>query len=484
VRERVILAAALVIAAILRFVDLAGSGYWRDEVFSVELVRMPFERMLDAIPKTEGTPPVYYVVGWLWSRLFGSTEVGLRSLSALVGVLAVLAVYLAAERLFTRRTAAVAALLAATSPLLVWYGQEARSYELGIFTVSVSLAAFAQVWARGVSPLPIGVWATAAALGIATHYFIVFVVVPEALWLLWLAWSRRSGLRIVTAGLGAVAASGLALIPLARAQQGNPGWIAARPLGRRTLEVVSEFLAGPQPAVAIVAAPLSLVCIAALAILARRAPRHEWSTAAVLASVGAAAVLVPLALALGGVDFFLARNVIFAWPALAIALAAGLGSTRGGRLGAAALATALALNIAVVVATAGQPKYGREDWRAVAANLGPANVARAFVVSPLEGAKAFEYYRLAAHAFARGVAKVREVDVVGLATSRHGVGDNPVPPRAATPPRLPGFRLALSERRTYYTIYRLRATRLETVTAAQLGRLALTSPYELEREHG
>lgn len=477
------LAATIVVAAILRFVDLGGSSYWRDEIFSVDLVRMPFEKMLDTIPKTEGTPPAYYVVGWAWSRMFGTSETGLRSLSALVGVAAVIAIYVAARRLLSPRAGVAAAVLTATSPLLVWYSQEARSYELGLLAVAVSLAAFADLWIRGVSSRAIAVWSVAAVLGLATHYFVLFVVLPEALWLLWLARSR-GGLRVVASGVAVVAATGAVLIPLVHKQEGNPGWIAGRPLGRRALEVVSEFLAGPQPAVAVLAAPLSLVCLAAVVILVRRAPRVEWRAAAVIASIGVAAIGVPLVLALAGIDFFLARNVIFAWPALALVVAAGLGSSRAGRLGVAAFGAAVLLNVGVVVATAGKPKYGREDWRAVARSLGSPSIDRVFVVSPLEGAKTFAYYRPAARVLRAGSVTVREVDFVGLATFAHGLGRDPVPPRPATRPQLPGFRLAVEAQSTYYTVYRLQARRLRRVTAAELGRLALSSPYELERERG
>ena len=134
-----VVAAAALVAAALRFWPLDGRSYWRDEAFTVDLVRLPFAEMLDEILRSEGTPPGYYVVAWAWARLFGSSEAGLRSLSALCGVLTVVAIYVTADRLFSRRVAGIAAFVAATSPLLVWYGQEARSYGLGLLAVSSRL---------------------------------------------------------------------------------------------------------------------------------------------------------------------------------------------------------------------------------------------------------------------------------------------------------------------------------------------------------
>ena len=57
--------------------------------------------------RTESTPPLYYALAWLWAKLFGDGEVGLRSLSAIVGTLTVPLAYLTARQ----RLAATGALL-------------------------------------------------------------------------------------------------------------------------------------------------------------------------------------------------------------------------------------------------------------------------------------------------------------------------------------------------------------------------------------
>jgi Dolichyl-phosphate-mannose-protein mannosyltransferase len=67
--------------------------------------------MLRAIPQVEATPPLYYVVAWVWARVFGLDEPGIRSLSALAGTATVPVVYLAARELATRRIGLVAAAL-------------------------------------------------------------------------------------------------------------------------------------------------------------------------------------------------------------------------------------------------------------------------------------------------------------------------------------------------------------------------------------
>src|SRR5438128_2238498 len=96
-------------AAVLRFWSLGTQSYWYDEAITVDLVRRSFHGMLAAIPHTESTPPLYYVLAWGWSRLFGTTEAGLRSLSAIFGTATIPAAYAAGRTFVSRRSSLFAA---------------------------------------------------------------------------------------------------------------------------------------------------------------------------------------------------------------------------------------------------------------------------------------------------------------------------------------------------------------------------------------
>jgi mannosyltransferase len=84
-RHGLVLAALTVLAALLRFPTLDTQSFWFDEAVTVTLVRDSLSGMLGALPDLESTPPLYYVLAWLWARAFGTGEIGLRSLSALLG---------------------------------------------------------------------------------------------------------------------------------------------------------------------------------------------------------------------------------------------------------------------------------------------------------------------------------------------------------------------------------------------------------------
>src|SRR5947209_3430985 len=125
------------LAAALRFWRLGHQSFWYDEAFTVTLVHHSAGTMLGLLPRTELTPPLYYCVAWLWARVFGFGELGLRSLSAVAGVMTVPVMYVAARRFLDQRAGLIAAALVACNPLLIWYSQEARSYALLLLMTSL-----------------------------------------------------------------------------------------------------------------------------------------------------------------------------------------------------------------------------------------------------------------------------------------------------------------------------------------------------------
>ena len=115
------------VAAVLRFSTLGRQSFWYDEVPSrPHSPLFPSTSSCGPCPTARRAPPLYYVLVWIWAHVFGSSDLALRSLSALVGTLVVPAAYLAARALVSRWAGILVATFAAVSPLLVWYSQEAR----------------------------------------------------------------------------------------------------------------------------------------------------------------------------------------------------------------------------------------------------------------------------------------------------------------------------------------------------------------------
>src|SRR3712207_6196961 len=129
--------------------------------------------MLSATPNSESTPPLYYVLAWFWTQLFGTGEVGVRSLSALVGTATIPVAYAIGARAATPRAGLIAAALVAANPLLVWYSQEARTYALLVLLSALTVLAL-QRFADRESTARLAVWAALAAGAVAAHYFAMF----------------------------------------------------------------------------------------------------------------------------------------------------------------------------------------------------------------------------------------------------------------------------------------------------------------------
>jgi mannosyltransferase len=451
------LGAILLLAAALRFATLRMQSVWFDEAATWDLVRRPFGEMLRQIPKGESNPPLFYVLEWGWTRAFGDGEFGLRSLSALAGLLTVPVAYALGRRAVataaTARAGLAAAALVAVNPLLVWFSQEARSYALATLLSAVALLLLLQA-EDDRRPRVLAGWALAAALALGTHYFTAFALAPQALWLL----ARHPRRRHAVAAVAGLAAVGLALLPLLLAQAGNPYDIAGTSLALRLVQLPKQFLLGYRGPLALLLGLSAALLVAAGAwLLLRRTPPPPRGRALALAAAGIVAVALPLVAALAGADYLNTRNLLPALPPLLAALGVAYGASDRVRLGRALLAGLCAVSLTVVVTVAADRQYQRPDWKGLARALGASRSARALVVSPANGELALRFYRPDLATMGPQGADVRELDVVAVAGSRD-------PGKAPELPRPVGRALGVSgfgaPRRTAtsaYEILRFRA---------------------------
>jgi mannosyltransferase len=444
------LLALTLLGAALRFSTLGVQSYWVDEAVTVHLLHHSLGGLIAAIPDSESTPPLYYVIAWLWAKLFGTGEFGLRSLSALFGTAAVPVAYVAGARLVTARAGLVLAALTAVSPLLVWFSQEARAYALLALLCAASLAVFP----RALERRGLWLWALVCVLALATHYFAIFVVLPEALLLV-----RRLGRRSAGA-IAPVAIAGLALLPLAIHQASNDraDFIREIALGKRILQVPKQYLVGfdaPLEALATVLA-LVLACYA-IWLLVRCGDATERRGARLAGVIALVALGLPLVLALVGIDYLITRNLIGGWFPVMTMVAAGLGVRAAPRAGALATGALCAVMLAVLVAVEANPTYQRSDWRGAAKILGPPTpVGRAFVIIPAAGSEALGLYTPDLHVMGGQFVRVNQIDVI--ATAQHEEGQTPGPPRPSRPvPPPPGFVFVGGKAAKTYTALRYRS---------------------------
>lgn len=471
------LLAIVVLAALLRLPTLGVQSFWLDEAVTADLMHLSFGDLVSAIWDGESTPPLYYALAWVWTHVFGSGEVGLRSLSAVLGIATVPIAAAIGQRLGGRRAALLAAALVACNPLLAWYGQEARAYALLIPLTALSVLLALRALERPAVERLLA-WGAVCALALATHYFAVYVVAVEALWLLWAMRPRPGGRgRIpVLAGLAVPVVAAAALAPLALHQRANDtaSFIRGSGLATRAAQIPKQWLIGydaPHEAVlAALAALLVAVGVAGLVLVLREARPERRLVAGVLA-VTVGAVVLPLVLAVGGEDQLLTRNVVGALTLALCLVAVGLA-----RLGArVALAVAVVLCAgwtALVVDVARDPALQRDDWRGAVEALDAAAGPRAVVVSPGSGRIPVAHYLDRSALMAPAGEPVREIDLLALA--ERAPGEAPRPPRPAeVPPPAPGFTLVERRQGPTFTVLRFRAQAPVRVTPGALAPHAL-----------
>lgn len=426
------LVSIVVLAAILRFATLGLQSVWYDEAQTARLLSLPLRSMLHAVAREESTPPLFYLLERATTRLSGRDEVGLRALSALAGLLTVLLAMAIARELSGRRAAAAAGVVAALSPLLVWYAQEARSYALYVLLVSAALWGFVRALmhptARGAS----AVFAASGSAAVLTHWFAIAPVGACASYLVYRAVvARRQARQSQLARPTAAGQAGLlAATPLVTALLATPllleqrsadhaSFIASEPLARRLAQLPKQLLVGYDALLEPWSALAGALGAALLLLLAvRRAPwnsggvRQIASPTAHRAPAGAAAsrplkppqtvlcllvvaalagVGAPLVAALLGEDFVLTRNVL--WLACPLAVFVGVGFARAPRSVAwPALVLVVSAAAAGTAAPLIDPLARKPDWRGIARlavrTVGPGGTV---VVAP-DGVLPVRYY--------------------------------------------------------------------------------------------
>jgi mannosyltransferase len=430
-----IVAGLTLLGAVLRFATLGVQAYHHDEIVTASRVlRVGFGHAMDAVGFSESAPPLYYALTWFWTQVTGTSEWGLRSLSAVAGVATIPVAYLVGRELRGPRAGLLAAALVAVNPMLLWYSQEARAYALlGLFC-ALSLL-FCVRALQGGERRDFTWWGVFSALALATHYFAVFPLIAEVVLLL-----RRRG-RAILPGLWIVGLAIALLAPLAYHQMsyGHAEWIGKFSLGHRLGETAITFAIGEtgdiigraeQPERALL--PLVLI-LGAFVLLAARGSREERHAAFIPLAVGGVAIAIPLLLAIGpgGKDFILTRNLLPALVPLLLAVAVALTAERARRLGTVIAALLVAYSLGFCVWAGTDSDLQRPDWEAVADHLGEPDGPRATVTWVI-GEAPLRYY-LSTGAIQLKASEgydwlVREITFVSI-------GDAPPPPQGMLGPR-------------------------------------------------
>ena len=396
----------LILAAALRLWGLGAKSLWLDEIMTVQKASMSFSDMIGQIRQHDAHPPLFQIVEWLWLRL-DHGDAYARAPSVLAGVACVWLCFLIARRLFGRKAALAAAVMAALSYFGIFYSQEARlhSFMTALFLGQVCLL-LAILERRGKAGW--GLWLAYGLVGLASLYtYALCALTVGALGLLylWLTWRRHRQFGRWLAVHLIIALLFLPWVPTLRARTaeleasvlehhdeiGRPtasevaGGIAAWVIGPRSREAAVRL--GPA---------IGLGCLVAAAAAA--AWRKNRRPAKILGVLFFVPLLLYLALPMPRVHVYEAKHLMFVQPILLIALSGARlsfrawGKERRIRILLIVLLGFVALN-AIGLRDYFRPGFEKENWRRLAADVSVRLEANDLILfNPGYIGYAFDYY--------------------------------------------------------------------------------------------
>ena len=127
-KNRIYMGGTLIAAAFLRCLFMDTRGIIYDDAFSFFLSKQSIENIIKGTA-ADTMPPLYYFLlhFWMWG---GESLWYLRLLSILFSISGLLLLYLIIQTLFDERSAIIASVLAAVSPLQIYHAQDIRMYAL------------------------------------------------------------------------------------------------------------------------------------------------------------------------------------------------------------------------------------------------------------------------------------------------------------------------------------------------------------------
>jgi mannosyltransferase len=142
-------------------------SFWIDEGMTVAVALDP-----DPLRYAEvaSHPPLSFLLVRAWAAVFGTSDFALRLLPAIASCAALFLFAPLARAWIGARRGAWAVLLAAVSPLLVWYAHEVRMYAFVELATLLVLWAARNAWRRP-TPLRLAALACATAFATRLHYY-------------------------------------------------------------------------------------------------------------------------------------------------------------------------------------------------------------------------------------------------------------------------------------------------------------------------
>lgn len=193
-KTRTLVVFLFIIALSLRLFSLGYESLWLDEASSYHGIQSDYVGVIKHCVKIN-QPPLYLLLLKLWKSIFGSSEIALRSLSVLFGLLSFIFLFLMLKRNFGLQTALWGGFIFAFSKFHIEFSQEVRNYNLLVLlSILVSYFLFEYLKSKRIKHFIF--FTVFSVLILYTHIYGWFFVVAVDSFLLLLILKKQFSLKI------------------------------------------------------------------------------------------------------------------------------------------------------------------------------------------------------------------------------------------------------------------------------------------------
>lgn len=168
---------AAALSGAVAFWGLTKPQFWFDETATISAVERPLSSLVHMLSTIDAVHGLYYLIMYPWAAVFGTSELSMRTPSAIALMIAALLTtrigmryaktYIPERTVFVGLTVAV---IGAVLPGLTWTGQEARGYACAIMCIAVAWWCFERYMTSHNGLLIVGfALALAAATGFSLY---------------------------------------------------------------------------------------------------------------------------------------------------------------------------------------------------------------------------------------------------------------------------------------------------------------------------
>lgn len=144
-----VLLSIVVLASFLRIYRIGSRPLYGDELFSLHWSSYSVKEFMTKGALRGNEKPLYFLMLHFWRKYISDSEVTMRYLSVIAGVLSITLIFMLAEKLTDTEIGLLSAFFLAISPFHIYYSQEIRMYTLETLFALISFYLFLRFLVSG-----------------------------------------------------------------------------------------------------------------------------------------------------------------------------------------------------------------------------------------------------------------------------------------------------------------------------------------------